>query len=100
MKPLPLTVNVNAAPAAILGGDRASATGNGLLIGASVASAWNTRTRGTVTDPPGLVSAIGNPVCRNALRIVSTPAVGTACLRSAQLPATCGVAIDVPFSSM
>src|SRR5205814_5406725 len=100
LKPLPLTESVNAAPATILGGDKAAAAGSGLLIGASAANASNTRTRGTVTEPPGLVSAIGKPVCRRALRMMSTLAAGTACLRRAQLPPTRGVAIEVPSSSM
>src|SRR5215471_18494133 len=54
--------------------------------------------RGLVTVPPGRVSVMGRPeVCR-ASRMSSTVASGTACLRSAKPPVTCGVAMEVPLS--
>ena len=38
------------------------------------------------------------PVACKALRIWATPADGTACLRMAQAPVTCGAAMDVPLN--
>ena len=70
------------------------------IVGASAgswSSAARSMIRGVVTVPPGRVSAIGKPVVRNAARISLTDAVGLTCRRSAQVPATCGVAIEVPL---
>ena len=58
------------------------------------------RMRGAVTVPPALVSVTGRPVLRSAERIVETLASGTACFSTAHVPVTCGVAIDVPLSTL
>ena len=42
---------------------------------------------------------IGTPVLVSAARISSTLAVGAACFRMAQAPATCGAAIEVPLAT-
>lgn len=44
-----------------------------------------------------VLSSIFVPVFVNAERIVSTEAFGMRCFSNAQVPATCGAAIDVPL---
>ena len=65
---------------------------------ANTDSADPTRMRGLVTVPPGRVSVMGTPVCWSALKIALTDAPGAACLRTANAPVTCGVAMDVPLA--
>ena len=43
-------------------------------------------------------SVISGPVVCKAVRIWVTLALGAACLRTPQVPVTCGVAIDVPLA--
>src|SRR5262245_21685580 len=43
-------------------------------------------------------SVTSNPVVCKAERIWATLALGAACLRTAHVPVTCGVAIDVPLA--
>src|SRR5215471_1529642 len=87
-------------PARTLSGESVVTLGEGLTIGTNVASALRILTRGIVAVPDSLVSWIGSPFCCSAWRIVSTLAPGTACFMIAQVPATCGAAIDVPLSAM
>src|SRR2546422_1219756 len=97
----PLTVRENAAlPAGTFDGNSAVAVGAGLTRGVSAANASYMRTRCAVTVPPVRVSVTGSPVWRRAFRIVLTLAFGMACLMTAHTPATCGVAIDVPLSTL
>jgi len=53
--------------------------------------------RGFVTVPPVRVSVMSVPVDWSAVRSWVTVAAGFACLRTAQAPVTCGVAMDVPL---
>jgi hypothetical protein len=103
LKPLPVTVRVNAPdPARVEVGDNVATVGGGLEIGTSVLRASKTRTRGTVSTMPrnaNLLSVMGRPVLRSAFNKVVTLAAGTACFRMAHEPATCGAAIDVPLSA-
>ncbi len=70
-----------------------------VLVGVGVskpaAIAESIRTRGTVTKLRE--SVIGTPVLRMTCSPDVTDMPGSACRSSAQAPATCGVAIDVPF---
>ena len=52
--------------------------------------------RGLVTVPPERVSVIAKPVLSSAVSIWSTVAVAQAERRAAKVPATWGVAIEVP----
>src|SRR5215510_14046513 len=56
--------------------------------------------RGLVAVPLGRVSAIIRPVDWSAARIWSTVAFGAACFSTAHVPATCGVAMEVPVAEM
>src|SRR2546426_12046624 len=83
LNPLPVTVSVSApSPARIAAGESDVMTGTGLSIATSVDSAWNARTRGTVTGSENKkrLSVTGRPVVRSALRIVLTLASGAASL--------------------
>src|SRR6185503_17574487 len=62
-------------------------------------SARSTWILGRVVPVPARGSVIGSPVLVSASRISSTVAVGAACFRMAQAPATCGAAIDVPLDT-
>ena len=62
-------------------------------------SARSTWILGLVVPPPVRGSVIGSPVLVRAWRMSSTLAVGAACLRMAQAPATWGAAIDVPLAT-
>ena len=65
----------------------------------SASNARSTWIRGRVVPAAIRVSVIMTPVPTNAWRTSSTLAPGTACLRIAQAPATCGAAIEVPLDS-
>ena len=100
LKLLPVNVSVtgDSAPARNRFGLTEVSVGAGFDAGLSDCNASNTLTRGTVVPTPaGRVSVIGRPVRRNVSRIRLTPAPGTACRSTAQVPVTWGVAIEVPL---
>ncbi len=74
-------------------------TGGSWFSPSRALSARSTWILGRVVPVPARGSVIGSPVLVRAWRISSTLAVGAACLRIAQAPATCGAAIDVPLAT-
>ena len=88
-KPVPVTMSDRVpSPARARSGESAVISGAGFVTGVSSRRASKTLMRGLVTVPPARVSVTGRPVSCKALRMRSTPAFGTACLRMAQVPVT------------
>ena len=98
LNPLPMTASVSGARVGAyvrrLGG---ADVGAGLVTETNDASARSSLIRGIVIPPRNRSSRIGRPVLRRLARISDTLALGAAWRSTAQAPATCGVAIDVPL---
>ena len=98
-KLLPSTVSVNAGPPAVAAaGVIALAIGRGAPVDVRRSSAGATWIRGLVTVPPGRLSVTGRPVACRAETRSFTDAAGAAWCRTANAPATCGAAIEVPLA--
>src|SRR5882672_9357775 len=95
-KPEPFTVNVNAGPPAVTVAGVSAVTRGPGAAASRRSRAGATWIIGFVTVPPGRVSVTGTPVARRASSTSLTEAPGTACLSTAQAPATCGAANEVP----
>ena len=83
----------------------AVAVGEAVAVGVAVGPAGSCRNaasiwmRGRVTLPPGLRSVTSTPVLTRAARISLTEAFGERERNTAQAPATCGAAMEVPFQA-
>src|SRR5688572_291704 len=80
-------------------GSVALMVGAGLVMGTNVASARSSRIRGTIVPPRNRSSRISSPVVRRLSSMSETLAAVAASRSTAQAPATCGAAIDVPLSA-
>ena len=74
-------------------------TGGSWFCPSKALSARSTWILGRVVPVPARGSVIGSPVLVRAWRTSSTLAVGAACFKMAQAPATWGAAIDLPLAT-